>query len=222
MFSIDEYMTKLTGLLRNAFGARLLYVGLQGSYQRGEAGPQSDIDVMVVLDTLSVSDLDRYRVLLKEAGEAERACGFLCGAAELAAWNPYEICHLLHTTEDRYGRLAPLVPAYRKEDIRAFVKISLDNLYHELCHRYLYADREENIAALQGSYKSVFFLLQNLMYLRTGEFVKTKRDLSARLSGAEKMVMAWEQKLSHEKSYDFDMAFRVLFEWCRNTICEIG
>lgn len=80
------------------------------------------------------------------------------------------------------------------------MKISLDNLYHELCHRYLYADREENIAALQGSYKSVFFLLQNLMYLRTGEFVKTKRDLSARLSGAEKMVMAWEQKLSHEKS----------------------
>lgn len=72
MFSIDEYMTKLTGLLRNAFGARLLYVGLQGSYQRGEAGPQSDIDVMVVLDTLSVSDLGRYRVLLKETGEAER------------------------------------------------------------------------------------------------------------------------------------------------------
>ncbi len=58
------------------------------------------------------------------------------------------------------------------------MKISLDNLYHELCHRYLYADREENIAALQGSYKSVFFLLQNLMYLRTGEFVKTRRDLS--------------------------------------------
>ena len=50
MFNADDYLARLTGLLTEAFGSRLIYVGLQGSYLRGEAGPDSDIDAMVVLD----------------------------------------------------------------------------------------------------------------------------------------------------------------------------
>ena len=36
MFRIDEYIDELTDKLINAFGKRLEYVGLQGSYLRHE------------------------------------------------------------------------------------------------------------------------------------------------------------------------------------------
>ena len=50
MFQPDAYISSLIVLLKEAFQDRLLYVGLQGSYLRGEATGHSDIDVMVVID----------------------------------------------------------------------------------------------------------------------------------------------------------------------------
>ena len=47
MFDLNRYLADLTLNCRSAFGERLLYMGLQGSYLRGEAHENSDIDVMV-------------------------------------------------------------------------------------------------------------------------------------------------------------------------------
>ena len=44
---INDYTNRLTDALKSKFGDRLLYVGLQGSYLRGEATPESDIDIIV-------------------------------------------------------------------------------------------------------------------------------------------------------------------------------
>ena len=54
MFDLDSYLNALISNCRAAFGKRLLYVGLQGSWLRGEAHENSDIDVMVILDRFSV------------------------------------------------------------------------------------------------------------------------------------------------------------------------
>ena len=61
VLNVEAYISQLIVLLRQEYGARLLYVGLQGSYLRNEATETSDIDLMVVVDGLSVADLDRYR-----------------------------------------------------------------------------------------------------------------------------------------------------------------
>ena len=50
MIDIQIYMSELIDQLKNAFDGRLLYVGLQGSYMRGEATEESDMDAMVVLE----------------------------------------------------------------------------------------------------------------------------------------------------------------------------
>lgn len=46
--------------LNDTFGNRVWFVGLQGSYGRGEARDTSDIDVVVILDELSASDIGVY------------------------------------------------------------------------------------------------------------------------------------------------------------------
>ena len=54
MLSIDEYIHKIIDMLKNAFGERLVYIGLQGRYLRGEETKSSDIDIMAVLDNKSM------------------------------------------------------------------------------------------------------------------------------------------------------------------------
>ena len=110
MLDAQTCMNELAQRLRAAFGGRLIYLGLQGSYARGEADGQSDLDVMCVLEGLSTADLDAYGRIIRELPWAEKACGFICGREELAAWNPLEIACLLRSTRDWVGSLEALVP----------------------------------------------------------------------------------------------------------------
>ena len=47
MFILEDYLEKLINECRTAYGERLVYLGLQGSYLRGEATEKSDIDLCV-------------------------------------------------------------------------------------------------------------------------------------------------------------------------------
>lgn len=215
----EKYILELTEGLKARFGQRLTYVGLQGSYLRGEAHDQSDIDIMVIIDGLSVSDLESYRDLIRSMEYYEKSCGFICSRGDIQAWNPLEICGLLHGTKDYYGTLSTLVPSFTQEDVRNFAKLSLNNLYHEICHRFIHASRERNTAALSGSYKSTFFILQTLVYLRSGVYVPTKRELLDWLSGTDRIIL--ETAMAGESLLSFDEAFACLFHWCQKTLASI-
>lgn len=221
MFKPDEYIPALIELLKAAYKERLLYVGLQGSYLRDEATEHSDIDIMVVISNMSVADLAKYREAISFLDDYDKSCGFICGIEELQNWNPLEICHLLHTTKDYYGTLAKLVPEYTEIDVRNFVKMSLGNLYHEICHRYIHAPKEKNVSKLPFTYRSVFFILQNLYYLNSGKFVGTKKGLREALSGKNRLVLETAISLSNGTEFDFDEAFALLFIWCKETILSI-
>ena len=218
MFNLDSYLNDLISNCRTAFGDRLMYVGLQGSYLRGEAHEDSDIDVMLILDQFSVQDMDRYREILKRIGFYERSCGFICGRDELLRWNPLEVCQLRHTTKDLYGILADYLPSATWEDEVNYVKLSLGNLYHELCHRYIHADRERNIAAFRVTCKDVFFLMQNLHYLESGRFILTKKELQASALEEDRRVLELAEL---PDGFDFDQAFSVLFAWCQRTFARV-
>ena len=221
MFNANEYISSLTKLLKDAYNERLIYVGLQGSYLRNEATEHSDIDIMVVVKDFSMSDLDVYKTAILSLEDYDKSCGFICGKEELLNWNSLEICHILHTTKDCYGKLAELVPEYTQKDVQSFVKMSLGNLYHELCHRYIHTPKENSIKKLPFTYKSVFFILQNLHYLKSGSFIATKKELLSALSGKDKKVLENALYLSSQNEYDFDEAFELLFSWCKETMINM-
>ena len=219
MINCDAYMQKLKEKLQHTFGDRLVYMGLQGSYLRGEATENSDIDIMLVLEDLRVSDLEGYRRLIEDLGDFDKSCGFICSKADLAHWNPLEICNLVHSTRDYYGNLRELVPAYTREDIRNFVKFSLNNLYHEICHRFVHGAQQSNVDNLPFSYKGVFFILQNLHYLRTGVFVGSKGELLSCLTGRDRDVL--DRSMNMDVSRDFRESFELLLTWCQDTLRAI-
>lgn len=218
MFQPDQYISSLIALLKEAFGERLIYVGLQGSYLREEANEKSDIDIMTVIRGMTPDDLCVYRKAILALEDSEKSCGFICGAEELLHWNPLEIAHLIHTTKDYYGTLTDLLPAYTEQDVRIFVKMSLGNLYHEICHRRIHASMERNISALPNTYKSVFFILQNLHYLESGSFCGTKRELLSVLTGKDRQVLDMALALERGEPIAFDEAFSLLYFWCREAL----
>ncbi|MBQ7183636.1 MAG: nucleotidyltransferase domain-containing protein [Clostridia bacterium] len=213
MFDLNRYLADLTKNCRSAFGERLLYMGLQGSWLRGEATENSDIDVMVILDRFSVRDMDTYREILKEIGFYERSCGFICGKEEMERWNPLEVCQLRHTTKDLIGVLKDHLPPATREDEINYVKLSLGNLYHEICHRYIHADRDKNAAGFRGTSKSVFYLIQNLHFLESGHFILSRKDLKEAVAEEDRIELEMAEL---PDSYDFDRAFSSLFAWCQS------
>jgi len=62
---IESLVRELRGELEAIYGPRLRGVYLFGSRARGEAGAESDVDVLIVLDRL-----DRYGVEIERTGEA--------------------------------------------------------------------------------------------------------------------------------------------------------
>lgn len=216
MFKIETYTAELLALLKKTFGDRLLYLGLQGSYLRGEQKESSDIDIMAVIDDLMADDLDLYKDALMKAGSYEKSCGFISGREELAGWNPLEVCNLLHTTKDLYGTLSDYVPDYTLEDEKNFIRLSLGNLYHELCHRYIHGGYEKSAARLPDAGKPVFFILQNLCYVETGIFYNSRAELTSHLEGQDKEVLSALSAMKSGGEADFNYTFRLMLSWCRN------
>ena len=57
MIDITAWTDGFLKVVNETFGDSVWFVGLQGSYGRGEANDTSDIDIVVILDQLSVTDI---------------------------------------------------------------------------------------------------------------------------------------------------------------------
>ncbi len=210
MVDIEVWMGELAEKLTGRFGDRLLFLGLQGSYGRGEAGEDSDIDVVTVLNRVELADLDEYRAAVRGMPEGEKACGFLCGAAELKSWPKYDLCQLARDVRAYRGELGPLLPPLGREDLTQAAAIGASGIYHAAVHTYLYAPKDNWPGFLKEAHKGAFFALRALYELRTGESVRAKRDLLPRLSGDEREILAYSLLHTQEEP---EAAFARLLRW---------
>ena len=163
--------------------------------------------------------MNTYRDIIKGLGYFDKSCGFICGKDEMKGWSPLEVCQLINTTKDVYGKLEPLLSPFTREDEINYVKFCLGNLYHELCHRFVHSSREKNIEKFRGTCKFFFFLIQNLHYLETGNFILKKADLKNAVSEADRRVLEFA---ALPDSFDFDAALEELFVWCQNAFKRLG
>ena len=219
MIDINEYLDKLVTECKTVFDKRLLYVGLQGSYLRGEAHEGSDIDIMVIIDKFSVKDMDDYRDILERIGDSDKSCGFICGKDEMTRWNPLEVIQLRYTTKDILGRLDDYLPKATREDEKNYVNISLGNTYHELCHRYIHSGREKSVMKMRGTCKGLFFIIQNLHYLESGDFVPTRKELKEKVSEEDRKALSMAEL---PDDYDFNKEFDTLIKWVQNAFVRLS
>ena len=122
-FSIDLWMQKYQKTVESRFKGRIWFIGLQGSYGRGEATQQSDIDVVLILDQISAEDLQTYSSLLDTLPERDKVCGFVSGKEELLAWEPSDLFQLYYDTTPLVGSLDILLKRIKREDIRRAIRM---------------------------------------------------------------------------------------------------
>lgn len=181
MITPAAWMPAAVEALQHVFGPRLRFVGLQGSYRRGEATDASDIDICVILDGLAPADIASLRAALDKLPEGEKAAGFICGVPQLRAWPPFEIFAFAQDMDAWHGELAPLLPPVTEADIRMGVRAAVAALYHEAAQTLLLAPRLTSAQAHAASHslgKALVRALQGVIFLRTGKFPRDRAQVS--------------------------------------------
>ncbi|MDL2281078.1 nucleotidyltransferase domain-containing protein [Selenomonadales bacterium OttesenSCG-928-I06] len=223
MININEWLGILSEKLSEKFKERLLFVGLHGSYSRREATESSDIDTIVILDYVDINDLRAYRSIIATMPEKEKACGFISGKDVINNWPKYEIFQLTQETKTFYGSLKGLLPEVTREDIIDNAKNNVANLYHLTCHQYTYGNINCRELELKNAYKTIFFILQVVYYLRSGTYIYTKKELLPLLKDEEKQLltisMNW-QMFAGEREDDPEKFYNFIIKWGSNILKE--
>ena len=83
MIDITAWVQNFLNILNETFANRVWFVGLQGSYGRGEARDTSNIDIVVILDELHSVDIQKYNVMLDTLPHRDLICGFISEKDEI-------------------------------------------------------------------------------------------------------------------------------------------
>lgn len=219
MIEITAWINLFLQKLEEIFGERVWFVGLQGSYSRGEATEKSDIDMVVILDEVTVSDIQNYNIMLDSLPHRELICGFLSGKKELLNWEPSDLFQFYYDTKAIKGSLDELLARVDDEAVDRAIKIGACNIYHGCVHNMLYEKNEE---ILKGLYKSASFVVQAICFRQTGNYIRHQKDLSDIVLPEEKVIVDTFLNLKNGGTVDFSKMSEVLFEWAKKWVGEQG
>lgn len=198
-FNLEHWLKNYTETVKETFGSRIYFIGLQGSYGRGEATEDSDIDTVLILDKITAEDLSVYGKILDKMPYREKTCGFISGKAELFAWEKSELFQFINDTTPIYGTLENLLSDISKEDIESAVKTGACGIYHGTAHNLIH---EKSIDILKSLYKSAMFTLRVIVYLEKGVFIRKQKDLPKYLSDKNRLITENRQYLNSNEISD--------------------
>ena len=215
MIDISSWMDTFVKKLEESFGNRIWFVGLQGSYGRGEAIETSDIDVVVILDELTAQDIQTYNAMLDTLPNRELICGFVSGKKELLNWEPSDLFQFYHDTTPVKGSLDELLVLIDSDDIARAIKISACNIYHGCVHNMLHEKSDE---ILKGLYKAASFVVQAICFQETGCYIKSQKALMEKVSDEERSIVENFLSLKNSDKVDFEEMSTTLFAWSKKWI----
>jgi len=217
MMNVTTWMHNFLQILNETFEKRVWFVGLQGSYGRGEATQTSDIDIVVILDQLSAMDIRTYNDMLDTLPHRELICGFLSGKKEIMNWEPSDLFQFCHDTTPIKGSLNEVMAVIDESAVNRAIKIGACNIFHGCVHNMLY-DKSEDI--LRGLYKSATFVVQAIAFKQTGNYISRQKDLLQVVSSDERSIVETFLHLKNGGSVEFNMMSETLFAWSKKWISE--
>ena len=217
MIDITVWMQNFLQTLEKTFADRVWFVGLQGSYGRGEATETSDIDVVVILDELSAADIQTYNTMLDTLPNRELICGFLSGRNEILNWEPSDLFQFCQDTTPIKGSLSEALAAVDDSAVCRAIKIGACNIFHGCVHNMLYEKDEE---ILRGLYKAASFVVQAIAFQQTGNYIRHQKDLLQVVSSDEKAIVETFLHLKQGGKAEFRLMSETLFTWAKKWISK--
>jgi predicted nucleotidyltransferase len=217
MIDVNTWMQDFLQTLNETFANRVWFVGLQGSYGRGEATEMSDIDIVVILDELSAIDIQTYNTMLDALPHRELICGFLSGKNEIMNWEPSDLFQFCHDTTPIKGSLNEVLTLVDESALNRAIKIGACNIFHGCVHNMLY-EKSEDI--LRGLYKSASFVVQAIAFKQTGNYISHQKELLQVVSSDERDIVETFLNLKNGETADFTLMSETLFAWSKKWIAE--
>ena len=217
MIEITTWMNGFLRSINETFGDRVWFVGLQGSYGRGEATETSDIDIVVILDKLSAMDIQTYNNMLDTMPHRELICGFLSGKKEIMNWEPSDLFQFCHDTTPIKGSLDEVMAVIDESAVNRAIKIGACNIYHGCVHNMLHEKSED---VLRDLYKSASFVVQAIAYKQTGSYINRQKELLQVVSSNEQVIVETFMNLKIGGAIDFNLMSETLFSWSKKWISE--
>ena len=217
MIDVNTWMQDFLQILNETFANRVWFVGLQGSYGRGEATETSDIDIVVIVDELSAMDIQTYNTMLDTLAHRELICGFISGANEIMNWEPSDLFQFCHDTTPIKGSLDEVMPVIDESAVNRAIKIGACNIFHGCVHNMLH-EKSENI--LRGLYKSASFVVQAIVFKQTGNYIKHQKELLQVVSYDERVIIETFMTLKNGGMVDFNLMSETLFAWSKKWIAK--
>ncbi len=217
MIDLTVCLKQFQETLNETFGERVWFVGLQGSYGRGEATETSDLDLVVILDELSAMDVQAYNKMLDTLPHRELICGFLSGKKELEHWDPSDLFQFCHDTVPIKGSLDKVMGTLDENAVNRAIKIGACNIHHGCIHNMLY---EKSNDILYGLYKSASFVMQAIVFRQTGKYIRCQKELLPVLTDDERAITQTFMNLKDGGAVEFSSMSEALFAWSKKWISE--
>ena len=218
MINITKWLASFQLKLKETFGDRVWFVGLQGSYGREEATETSDIDIVVILDELFVADIETYNAMLNTLPHREMVCGFLSGVDELLNWEPSDLFQFCYDTVPIQGDLDEVLSVVDESAVNRAIKIGVCNIYHGCVHNMLHEKCED---ILRGLYKSASFVVQAIAFKQTGCYFSQQNELLQNVASDEQVIVETFLNLKSGEKVDFNLMSETLFNWAKKWVAEI-
>lgn len=211
---MDKWLQQFKEKLLNEFGESIEFIGFQGSRARNEATENSDIDVVVIFDTLTINKVKRYEKVVETMPDRHLLCGFVGGMDDLEVWDKGDLFTFLNDTKTVYGQLS--LPKISTEHVKNFVRSTAGDVYHMTLHNYLHGKSPEMI---QGLLKNARFGIQGKVFLQQNEFFGKLQDLSAATKGYDKAVIDRLMLLKNVGAQvDLESDTELLLAWSKESL----
>ena len=209
MTDIKTWIKIFTQKVEQTFLDRVWFIGLQGSYSRGEATETSDIDAVVILDELRLNDLKAYREMLDTLPNRDLICGFVSGKNELLNWEASDLFQFYFDTVPIKGSLDLLLAKIDRQAVKRAIRIGACSVYHACVHNFVHGKSDDTLRSL---YKSAVFVLQAIWFYETGRYIKSKAELQKAINPPS-AVLDTALSLKSGVNVQFEEMSELLLNW---------
>ncbi|HJN14492.1 MAG TPA: nucleotidyltransferase domain-containing protein [Armatimonadota bacterium] len=168
---VDSWLEEFHQRVLECFGERLIFLAHHGSWARGEARPDSDIDAFVIVDHVDDETLLAYRKLIDAMPltNEHMVSTFFGSTPELSVWPRHEQIQCWFGCKILHGDLADLVEPPTDGDFITDVRLKASDNLHMARHYLLHPhDMTGRMRQLAYPFKEACYAMQSWMHLTTG------------------------------------------------------
>lgn len=224
---VDAWLSEFVTKLKNNYGSRLRWVGHHGSWGRGEPGPESDIDFLVLIDTIDKDDLFLFRDTVSSMSDAQPlGSGLLMSVEELQQTRRVYIMQFFYGRKELYGSVEGIVSPPCAEDFINDIRLKASDNLLAARHYLLFPHNLTKVAPkLKYPFKNCFYALQSRLLLTQGKFIATKNEILKRLDDPddkEVVIVARDwHKLTDDLTARPAYYIELLERWARGMISKL-